>query len=632
MGTRERRWRVKRRVNPRVWFRIRFGTAIVFMFVLFSLLVAQLWKLQIVHGASYRERAELNRLRVVTVPSPRGGIVDRTGQPLVRNVPSFTAAIVPADLPEEREDEVISKLAHLLLMSEQEVREPLEKARRAGFLYEPARIRRGIPHDLALILEERSAELPGVVVLTEAKREYTTGPLTAAIVGYLGRITAEEYAALADKGYSPNDRLGKAGVEGAWEERLRGQPGREQIEVNVYGRPMKVLAHQEPRAGDTVVLSLDLGLQRTMTQVLRETMGRSRYAAAVAVNPRTGEVLGLVSLPTFDNNVFEDETRVDEIVALLSDQRNPLLNYAISATAPPGSTFKVITGAAALQERVATPSTVIVSTGAITVPSAYVPGVSWTFPDWMAHGPLDFRRAIARSSDVYFYYLAGGYFGFRGLGVERLAAYSRAFGFGSRLGIDLPGEVEGIIPDPAWKEATLGEPWAIGDTYNMGIGQGFVTVTPLQLAMAVAAVANGGELLQPQVVREVIGPNGEVVVPFEKKVIRHVPVDDRHLQVVREGMRMVVDPGGTAYPQAYIPGLCVAGKTGTAEYAGPRDAQGNLPTHGWFVAFAPCQDPQIVVVVFHERGQGAMTAAPAAGRILRAYFGREASPTVARAP
>jgi penicillin-binding protein 2 len=327
----------------------------------------------------------------------------------------------------------------------------------------------------------------------------------------------------------------------------------------------------------------------------------------------TGEILAMVSLPSYDNNRLSETLSQEELDALTSAPGKPLVNHAIAEMYPPGSTFKTITGLAALQEGVATTSTTIVSRGYITVPNQYDSSVVYVFRDWAALGPLDFYGGIAMSSDVYFYYMAGGKQdeGFQGLGEERLARYARSFGLGEPTGVDLPGqESAGLVPDAKWKEQTFGEMWYVGDTYNFGIGQGYLTVTPLQLLDAIGAIANDGELLRPLLVKEIRDSHGNVVTTFQKEVRRRLPVDQEYLAVMREAMRQSVSKGVAS--SAQVPGLAVAGKTGTAEFGDG--------THGWFVGFAPYDNPEIAVVVFVQRGGGFQNAAPAAARIFDYYF------------
>ncbi|MGB6896933.1 MAG: penicillin-binding protein 2, partial [Dehalococcoidia bacterium] len=491
--------------------------------------------------------------------------------------------------------------------------------------FSPVIVKADLDEETAFRLREAEPGLAGVHVLVEPKRRYIEGPLLAHVLGYVGRLDEAEYVELRDRGYELNDRIGKTGVEAAYESMLRGVPGRKQVEVDASGREIRTLNSLAPRPGHSVVLALDLDLQRKVTEILQGAMGSSTNAAAVVMDVRSGEVLATVSLPSFDNNLFSGEIDEAQLQRLLDDPAKPLVNHAIAEMYPPGSTFKQVTGVAALQEGIATPSTTITSRGYITVPNQYNPEVVYVFRDWAALGTLNFYGGVAMSSDVYFYYLAGGYYQqgveiFRGLGASRLASYARAFGLGAPTGIDLPGESPGLVPDPRWKEQTLGEPWVTGDTYNFGIGQGYLATTPLQMVRVTAAIANGGDVLVPRLVREVVDADGRLVRPFERVVQRHLEVSPDNLAIFREAMRQAAS-WGTARRGA-VPGVSVAGKTGTAEFGLPL-ANGQYESHGWFTGFAPFEDPQVAVVVFLEKGNGSIDAAPAAAKILDYYFHRQ---------
>jgi penicillin-binding protein 2 len=453
----------------------------------------------------------------------------------------------------------------------------------------------------------------------EARRRYPSADLTSHIVGYVGRISEEEYASLVPRGYILNDQVGKTGIEADYEAVLRGQPGEELAEVDASGRQLEVLDARAAQPGQSVFLTIDLELQREATEALRDYMGSSDNATAVVMDVHSGEILTMVSLPAFDNNLFSSAISQQELDDLLNQPGKPLVNHAVAEMYAPGSTFKTITGLAALQEGIATTGTVITSKGYITVENEYDPNVVYYFRDWAALGALDFYRGVAMSSDVYFYYLAGGKAdeGFRGLGEDRLAQYARAFGLGELTGVDLPGESPGIVPDARWKEQNWGETWYVGDTYSFGIGQGYLAVTPLQLANAIVAIANGGELLQPRLVKEIQDDHGNTLAAFGPQVRRQVPVNPDYLAVMREAMRQSVDSGVAS--SAKVAGLSIGGKTGTAEF-GEQHADGKYDTHGWFVGFAPFEDPEIAVAVFAQRGGGFQNAAPAAARIFDYYF------------
>ncbi len=619
---RDRRWKPEKRPAPvdpvrqtRLKFRVLQG-AIILAFLALSV---QLWKLQIVLGDYYRTLADNNRLRVVPVPAPRGVIYDARGNLLVRNIPSFSVTVMPADLPRDRQAEVAGRLARILNIPAAEITQKVEERRRQD-PFSPVAIKDNVDQKTAFIVEENRDSLPGVQVQVRAIRQYLEGPLMAHILGFMGRIDAEEYAELRQAGYSLNDQLGKQGIEASYERELRGQPGREEIVVDASGRKVEVLHREDPVPGNNLVLSIDLELQRVVYQALKSTMGRSDHAAAVVVNAKTGEILAMVAIPDYDNNLFSTGIGSREWEQLLEDPRRPLVNSAIGGAWAPGSTFKLVTGSAGLQEGVVTANTVIYSPGYIRIRNEVNPAVPFIFRDWAALGALNFRRALAMSSNVYFGCVAGGCPDqrIRGLGIDKLAEYAHRFGFGEKTGIDLPGEAEGTIPSNDWYRKVRGEPAYLGDVYNAGIGQGEVTVTPLQLAMATAAVANGGKLLKPQLVREVRDAEGRTVWRFEPVVRRDVGIKPEYLQLVRAGMRDGVTSGIVTVVN--LPGVAVAGKTGTAEW-GPLNAR---RYHGWFTGFAPYDDPEIVVTVFHELSQGgSYTAAPAARQIFEYYFSRK---------
>ena len=589
------------------------------IFVLFGILTIQLVRMQIFEADSYENKAMNNRLRELQVLPLRGLIYDRNGTPLVQNVANFAAVITPADLPDDDEEEVFSRLSVVLNMPSQEIADKVADKLGDGNPYEAIVIKDELDRDTALILKELTPNLPGVELRVEARRSYPSGDLTSDIVGYVGSISEEEYASLRPRGYILSDQVGKAGIEADYESVLRGKPGEELAEVDASGRQLDVVDARAAQPGQSVFLTIDLELQREATEALREYMGSSDNATAVVMDVHSGEILAMVSLPGYDNNLFSRTISQQELDDLLSQPGKPLVNHAIAEMYAPGSTFKTITGLAALQEGVATTGTVITSKGYITVENEYDPNVVYYFRDWAALGPLDFYRGVAMSSDVYFYYLAGGKAdeGFHGLGEERLARYARAFGLGELTGVDLPGESPGIVPDAQWKEQNWGETWYVGDTYSFGIGQGYLAVTPLQLVNAIAAIANGGELLRPRLVKEIQDDHGNAIATFGPEARRQVPVSPDYLAVMREGMRQSVDSGVAS--SAKVAGLSIGGKTGTAEF-GEQHADGTYDTHGWFVGFAPFEDPEIAVAVFVQRGGGFQNAAPAAARIFDYYF------------
>lgn len=602
---------------------------------LFALLALQLARMQLLQSTHYQQLADELSTRAVPIEAARGIITDRNGLVLARNQPAFEVVVVPGELPAGP----ASRLAALAAV-ERATGVPLatiDDAVRAGEhpdAFAPVVIRDRL--DTTAAIEARAAltGIDGVHVEAHPMRVYASGDLMPQILGYVGAIEPDEVTGYLDAGYALNDRVGRSGVELTYESFLRGRPGKRLISAHPSGREVARLGNVAPQTGADLLLSIDLRLQHAVRDALqdgiakalppggRDASGQPALAAgaAVVMDVHTGELLALVSLPSYDANVFAGAADPDALERLLNDPAKPLLHRGYMEVHAPGSIFKPLVGAAALQEGIAEPSTRITSTGAITIQDIYNPGVRYVFRDWAAHGTLDFYGGIARSSDVYFYYLAGGYdqgdVHFEGLGADRVARYARDFGLGRTTGLDLPGEAEGLVPDTKWKQDAIEEPWVLGDTYTFGIGQGYLTATPVQMAVAAAAIANGGDVLQPRVAHGL--RRGGAVDAFPRSVRGRVPVDAAHMDTVREAMRVAASPGGTAFegkPDAVV----IGGKTGTAEFGAQRP-DGSYDSHGWYMGFAPYEDPQIAVIVYIEHGVGQTYAAPVAKRIFEAYF------------
>jgi penicillin-binding protein 2 len=581
-------------------------------------------------------------------------------------MPEVTVAIVPAYLPEEEEERksLLIKLAKLLeipaitrpadsptgLKPEADgnpVTGLLDLAAEADIApYRPATVKVGVSREIALILEEEHLDWPGVLVQVKPVREYLQGSLISHIMGYVGPIPealASDYEAL---GYDPNQNLvGLSGLEYSFEDELRGTDGQKLVEVDVAGREVRTAGEPRPAIpGNNLRLSIDLGLQQVMEDSLKQQLKAlyKRQAVAIAMNPQTGEVLGMVSLPTYDNNEFTGGISVKNLRALQKNEDRPLVNHAISGQFPPGSTFKTVVAAAGLEEGTITPDTRSYCGGIMWLPNRFYPEdpslaqpfYCWIHHDYHGHhGSVSIISAMGQSCDIYFYQVGGGYTDrSEGLGPERIGYYAELFGMGARSGIDLPGEAPGLIPTIKWKRVNYSESWVTGDTYNMSIGQGFVLSTPLQVLNSIAAVANGGILYRPQLVREVVDSEGNVVQAFAPDVIRHIPVSRENIDLVRRGMRAAVAGAGATAWAVDVPGIAVAGKTGTAEYfqdrnkdgIPDRDREGNLPTHAWFTAFAPYENPEIALVVFvYGGGEGSAAAVPVANDILNYYFSQD---------
>ena len=540
-------------------------------------LTARLFYMQVVSGGQFAAMAQANRTELQAIPSSRGLIYDRSGAVLVTNVPTSAVKIRPDDLPEERRDEVVGRLSALLNMPVSDINAAIDG--NPGSRFDLVRIASDVPKATANLIAEAGFELPGVEVVVEARRQYATGPLLSQILGYTGPVSAEQLETLKNAGYLPDDLLGKTGLEAYYEEELRGTYGLETVEKDASGRKLQVLdTVREAQAGDSLRLTIDTKEQQLAQKALQWGMKEAglKRGVVIAMNPQTGEIVAMVSLPTYDNNAFARGISNKDYAALLANKDKPLLNHAVAAHYPPGSTYKLVAGTGALADKKITASTRLQT-------RPYLKLGSTKFWDWnrRGFGPCNIDCGFGHSSDTFFFQLAGK------LGVERFAFWARDYGFGAPTGIDLPGEVSGIVPDDAWKLEALGEPMFPGELYQAGIGQGYDVVTPIQLINAYAALANGGHLYQPQLVREVVAPDGTVVRPFEPILIRKLQASKAVLKEMREAARATVTIRHT-YNLVDLP-IVVAGKSGTAEF-GTRDSKGRLPFHSWFVGFTP-KDP-----------------------------------------
>ena len=578
----------------------------------------------------------------------------------MRNVPSFTVALIPAYLPDDpaEEEAVFQSLSGLLALpatrtSSREIAQELglsaQEIATMDILslqemvdgvrdlapYRPLVLKRNVDRDVVFQIEEEHLDLPGVLVEAEPVRQYPYDKSISHLMGYIGPVPANQVKAYEAKGYNVNeDQVGLIGVEAAFEELLRGHKGEKYIEVDVAGREVNTVSENPPIPGKSLRLTVDLALQEQMIQALQRGLEQAGagIGVAIAMNPQTGEILGMVSLPAYDNNLFSGGISAADYRRLSEDPYYPLINHAISGRHPPGSTFKIIPAAAALQEGVITRRTQVKCRGTMWLPDQRFPDdpeLGQTFYCWIhklnrGHGDMNIISGIANSCDIYFYWLGGGFLDeFDGLGLERLVEYSRLFGLGEPTGIELSGENPGLVPTAKWKRINYSERWVTGDTYNMTIGQGYVLATPLQMLNATAAVANGGTLYRPQILYQVLDDDGNLVQGFAPEVIRDLPIDPLHLATVVEGLEAAVVWGSAQ--GAYLDTVRVAGKTGTAEFFDPDippDEKGNLPTHAWFTAFAPVEAPEIALVVFvYNGGEGTTTAVPIAAEVLRYYFG-----------
>jgi penicillin-binding protein 2 len=556
----------------------RFVTFVLIVVVAVGGLTARLFYLQVVDGGRLATLATRNRTVLEAIQSPRGLIYDRNGRLLVTNVATFVVKLRPSDLPVAQRPMVVDRLAALLRMPAPDINATIDG--NPGSTFDLVRIASDVNEDTARLISEAGAELPGVEVAVEARRQYTDGMLMSQILGYTGPVSGEQLLQLKGEGYLPDDLLGKVGIEAEYETQLRGVYGSESVERDASGRKTQVLQTiRQPQSGDSLTLTIDTKEQINAQKALvwaMQTVGIKR-GVVIVMNPQTGEVLALVSLPSYDNNQFARGISNADYAKLLNNPDKPLLNHAVQAHYPPGSTYKLVTGTGALADKKITPTTKVATKGYITLGST-------RFYDWnrRGFGACDIFCGFGHSSDTFFFQMAGK------LGIDRLGFWAKEYGFGAPTGIDLPGEVSGIVPTNQWKQDALGAPIFAGETYQAGIGQGYDVVTPIQLINAYAALANGGTVHQPQIVREVVGPDGKVVRPFEPKILHKMKVPASALKTMRNAARSVVTLRHT-YNLVELP-IKVAGKSGTAEF-GTRDSKGRLPFHSWFVGFVP-KDPR----------------------------------------
>lgn len=666
----------------RLWF---FYGIIVIVFGVFTM---RLFSIQIVRGAEYQVRAEENRRSNVSLPTQRGTIYDRNGTILARNVASYNVTITPASLPTDlgAVQEVYRQVSNLIgvpvsqgVTDDRTVRlfKPCDNdlgiaqivyIQDTNAPYTPVQIKCNIEEKIAMILMEKSSDLPGIQIEIVPVRDYPTGYLTSEIVGFLGPIPAVYEKEYRDRGFLPNrDKVGFAGVEFSFDDELIGTNGIRVVEVDAAGKLLRDLeAPIDPIPGNNVVLTIDARLQLAAKTALKNQidywnrrfpdMGLSN-GVVIAMNPKTGEILSLVSEPTFENNRMARQIPAYYYDQLTKDPQKPLFNHAISAEHPPGSVFKMAASIGVLNEGLVTPEQKVNDPGKITLTEKFSPNDPGKTRDYVCyiykntgsgHGNVDFLEGFAQSCDVYFYKISGGYQDEvpEGLGILRMREYARALGYDEITGIELPGEAAGLIPSPDWKRLNVGENWSTGDTYIAGIGQGYVLSTPLQVLMSAATLANDGKQMKPTLLKEVVDNEGKVVKTFlptltrditkdpsitvfdenqfptsQKKVVQPWVVD-----LLQQAMRKVVVDGTAS---SIFQGMAIpsAGKTGTAEYCDDvaqsknRCTFGNWPAHAWYVGYAPFDDPEIAVVAFvYNGGEGSTVAGPIVRQVMETYF------------
>lgn len=590
-------------------------TLLTFVMVLFLFIaIGRAAWLQIIKGQYYYELAEGNRIRIERLEAKRGVIYDSNHNPLVRNIANFLLYFVPSDLPKDdgSKNEIIARVSNILGVSTDEIKAILDKVKPGSLeSYQPLFIADNIEYEKAMLLFLESDRMPGVVITNKTRREYNLSSKSLShVLGYTGKINEDELKKYGSE-YLPIDYIGKTGIENFYENELKGINGKKQIEVDALGKEKKIINQENGEDGHNLVLTINLELQKKLEDAIAETLKKMNLtkASAVVMNPNNGEILAMVSLPAFDDNLFAHGISTKDYEQLINDPNRPLYNRTVSGEYPSGSTIKPIYASAALEENIINENTSFISSGGLRVGE-------WFFPDWKAggHGVTNVRKAIAESVNTFFYYIGGGYNDFTGLGIEKMGAYAKLYGLGSQTGIDIVGEADGFIPTKEWKEETKGERWYIGDTYHAAIGQGDILVTPLQVANYAATFANGGKLYRPHLVKEILNSDESTFRKINEKPIRTNIVSDKNMQIVREGMRQTVTAGSARSLQSVS--VPVAGKTGTAQWSTTKKP------HAWFIGFAPYDNPQISIMILVEEGvEGSSVAVPIANQVLTWYFG-----------
>ena len=604
-------------VAPKPRWSLRVAAAAATAILVIGVLAVKLAQLQVTDGTHLAALALANSVRHVVLEADRGIIYDRHGAALVQNSPVWSIAVVPAGLPSDARDRTkeLIELAHLSGVPEDTL---ATKLLAAPDLFTPVTVIANLAQADELAVSERLPDLPGASITQRSVRTYVDPMVFGHVLGYVGPIDGLQIRQLKAVGYQPDEMVGKVGVEAGLESLLRGMDGWADVEVDARGQVVKVLAARAPVAGDAVYLSLDAGLQKATAVSLAAGLTRDNKlaGASVVIDPSSGEVLAMVSLPGYDTNLFTHGISRADYDRLLKDPEKPLLNRAIAGQYAPGSTFKMVTATAGLQEGKITAQTLL------SCPP-YINVNGWIYHNWASYslGWMNVAKALATSCDTFFYQVASM------VGDVTLARYARAFGFGQAKGIEMPGVMPGLVPDRIWKQLECGVPdlnsdacrWTEGDTITFGIGQSYLLTTPLNQAVYVAAVANGGRVLRPTLVHFVRDPAGQLMSRQQTEVTGTVPASADNIQAVREGMREEINrPYNMNYwfRAAGVP-ADGGGKTGTAQWGG---SGLDLPTHAWFVFFAPYAQPEIALSVFVERGElSEVEAAPIGVDIMKFY-------------
>jgi len=591
-------------------FGLRLRAALLVILVAFGALGLRLWFLQVLRGTYFRDLSENNRTRTVRTLAPRGNIFDREGRTLVRNRPAFDIGLILEDVEEEKP--VLERLAKLSERTEEELKSALENRNRR-YAFEPQVLISDASREELARIKVQGFELPGVVVKVTPRRAYPHGPAAAHLLGYPREITADQLRLQRYRDYRRGDILGQTGLERSWEEELRGENGYVRVEVDARGKRRRELGIRDDRSGNDIYLTIDLDLQLVAHEALKGEEG-----AVVALDPRNGEVLVLASSPSFDANLFATEISIRDWRSLQNNPQEPLTHRAIAGGYSPGSTFKLMMALAGLMEGVVTPKTTI------NCPGFYkFGGRRYHCHKRSGHGLVNLRRAVTVSCNTYFYQLG------QQLGIERIHEYATKLGLGKSTGIKIPGERGGIVPSEKWKQSYFGQRWYPGETLSVSIGQGALTVTPLQLAHALATLVSGGKRFEPQMVKRIVDKNMGTKSELEAKLLEEVELDPAAVEFVKRAAQSVVEDKEGTGKRAGVEGATVGGKTGTTQIRalGKESDKKEFKDHAWFVAFSPVEEPEIVVAVLVEHGEsGGRAAAPVAQKIIEEFHRKKREP------
>lgn len=566
------------------------------MVLVIAVLIARVGYLQVYDGERYARLADGNRIRIIPSVAPRGNIYDRNGEPLVNNRPGFTVSLLP--LTEKISGDVIERLAVLLNIPQKDILAKIEN--HEGF--DPIRIKTDIGPDIMTIIQEQRHNYPGVIIEAQPIRQYIFREMGAHVYGYVSEISDAELEKKKKDGYRMGDMIGKFGLEQYYDKEIRGKDGGRRVEVDVSGKPVQILGEEEPHPGYDFHLTIDHRIQIAAEKAVDDQLSLigAGAAAAVVLNPQTGEILAMVSRPGFDPNLFVNGISEKDWKPINDNPFHPMVNKAINGEYPPGSTFKIVTGVAALTNGNVTPDEKILDTGVFYIDEKTNAGGE-------VLGWLNFEEAMAHSDNYYFYEM-----GYR-MGIDTLEKYARMFGLGRETGINLPDESEGLVANRKYKMETFEEEWYPGETCDAAIGQGFQSVTPLQAAMVMGEIAADGKCYRPHLVKKITSADGKVIKEFTPELVSTLEVPDSVIRLVQNGLKGVTQYGTAAGTFAGFP-IEIAGKTGTAENSQGAD-------HGWFVAYGPFNRPDVVVAVIVEQGGfGSMSAVPIGRRILEAVF------------